>query len=72
MREVKVWGGIGEKKSNKGTQWYIQDRIYDSEGLSPALTTYKSDYLIIIRQRRCDFEHWNTLTDEERRNKCKP
>lgn len=20
----------------------------------------------------CDFEHWNTLTDEERRNKCKP
>ena len=58
MREVKVkvWGGVGEKKSNKGTQWYIQDRIYDSEGLSPALTTYKSDYLIIIRQRRCDLE----------------
>ena len=52
MREVKVWGGIGEKKSNKGTQWYIQDRIYDSDGLAPALTTFKSDYLIIIRQRR--------------------
>ena len=52
MREVKVWGGIGEKKSNKGTQWYIQDRIYDSDGLAPALTTFKSDYLILIRQRR--------------------
>ena len=24
----KVLGGIGEKKSNSGTQWYQQDRIY--------------------------------------------
>jgi hypothetical protein len=49
-RKVKVWGGIGEKKSNKNTQWYFQDRIYDPNGLSPALTDYKSDYLIIIRK----------------------
>lgn len=47
-RKVKVWNGIGEKKSNNGTQWYVQDRIYDSNGLSPALTTYKSDYWIVI------------------------
>lgn len=26
----KVLGGIGEKKSNGGTQWYQQNRIYDS------------------------------------------
>jgi len=25
-----VIGGIGEKKSNNNTQWYQQDRIYDS------------------------------------------
>ena len=25
----KVLGGIGEKKSNRGTQWYQQNRIYD-------------------------------------------
>ena len=45
---MEVWGGIGEKKSNGGTQWYIQDRIYDSTGLCPALTQYKADYLVVI------------------------
>lgn len=48
-REVTVWGGIGEKKSNNGRQWYIQNRIYDTNGLSPALTTFKSDYWIILK-----------------------
>ncbi len=54
--EVIVWGGIGEKKSNGGTQWYIQDRVYDSNGICPALTSYKSDYLIIIFEEdlECD------------------
>ena len=28
--EPKVLGGIGEMKSNNNTQWYMQDRIYDS------------------------------------------
>lgn len=41
-------GGIGEKKSNKGTQWYLQNRIFDSDGISPALSTFKSDYWIVI------------------------
>lgn len=37
--EIKVvlWGGIGDKKSNGGTQWYEQDRIYDAEGLATAV-----------------------------------
>ena len=48
-RKVKVWGGIGEKNSNKDTQWYIQNRIYDSDGLCPALTTYKSNYWVCVR-----------------------
>ena len=32
----KLIGGIGEKKSNGGTQYYQQDRIYDSEGIAMA------------------------------------
>lgn len=47
---VCVFGGLGEKKSNNGTQWYQQDRVYDPKGLSPALSTYKSDYWIIIEE----------------------
>ena len=47
-RDVIVWGGIGEKKSNKGTQWYLQNRIFDSDGICPALSTFKSDYWIVI------------------------
>ena len=32
--EPKVLGGIGEKKSNNGTQYYQQNRIYDSEEIA--------------------------------------
>jgi DNA (cytosine-5)-methyltransferase 1 len=36
---VVVLGGIGEKKSNNNTQWYMQDRIYDNKvGISLATT----------------------------------
>ena len=45
-RKVKVWGGIGEKLSNNGTQWYLQNRIFDSDGLCPALTVMKSDFWV--------------------------
>lgn len=48
-RKVCVWGGFGEKCSNGGTQYYFQDRIYDTNGLCPALTTYMSKgYWIIV------------------------
>lgn len=50
-RKVTVLGGIGEKKSNKGTQWYLQNRIYDINGLCPALTRTKSDFWIIMTQK---------------------
>lgn len=29
--KVLVLGGVGEKKSNSGTQWYQQDRIYKDD-----------------------------------------
>lgn len=35
--EVKLVGGIGEKKSNGGTQYYEQNRIYDSEHLATSI-----------------------------------
>lgn len=27
---------MGEKKSNSGTQWYQQDRVYSAEGIAMA------------------------------------
>lgn len=35
--EVEVIGGMGEQKSNNGTQFYQQDRVYNKEKLCPAL-----------------------------------
>ena len=32
-------GGLGEKKSNGGTQWFNQDRVYDIGAVSPAIET---------------------------------
>ena len=46
--DVILWGGVGSKKSNKGTQFYIQDRIYSSNGLCPSLNTFINGYWIII------------------------
>ena len=45
--KVILWGGIDEKKSNGGTQFYMQDRIYDSNGICPAVNVF-SPYWIII------------------------
>lgn len=41
--EPRVIGGIGEKKSNGGTQWYQQDRVYDNN-ISPTLTSTANPY----------------------------
>lgn len=41
---VVLLGGIGEKKSNKGTQWFEQDRIYDSSACATALTIGNHPY----------------------------
>lgn len=52
----KVIGGIGEKKSNGGTQWYQQDRIYDNE-VAISVTTgfnpyYKTEEACSLRIRK--------------------
>jgi DNA (cytosine-5)-methyltransferase 1 len=41
--EPQVIGGIGEKKSNGGRQWYLQDRIYDNN-LATSVTTAFNPY----------------------------
>ena len=33
----KVVGGLGEMKSNNGSQYFQQDRVYDSDHLALAL-----------------------------------
>ena len=51
--EPKVIGGIGEKKSNGGTQWYQQDRIYDNKVALSVSTTaipYYPDSQLRIRK----------------------
>lgn len=37
FNEVILVGGVGEKKSNGGTQYFQQDRIYSRFGSSPAI-----------------------------------
>lgn len=42
---VVVIGEIGEKKSNNGTQWFLQDRVYDNK-ISPAICTSFNPYFL--------------------------
>ena len=53
--EVKLLGGIGEKKSNSGTQYYEQNRIYDSETVAtsiPASPSFHPNYYTNLRIRK--------------------
>ena len=46
LQEPKLIGGIGEKKSNGGTQWYQRDRIYD-DNVATCITTACNPYYAI-------------------------
>lgn len=48
--DVKVLGGIGEKTSNSGTQWYQQDRIYDDK-VALSIATCCQPYYLTNRER---------------------
>ena len=62
IAEPKLVGGIGEKKSNGGTQYYQQDRVYDSREIAmchPAnLPTGSYNYLVEtkpnLKQKLCN------------------
>ena len=65
-KEIKVWGGIGEKKAKRTNQWAIQDRIYDSNYLCPTLTNYKANYWIIVYKEK-DSKVKQMVNDEIRK-----
>lgn len=37
--EPELLGGLGEKVSNGGTQYYNQDRVYSSDSVSVTIST---------------------------------
>lgn len=45
-QKPRVIGGIGEKKSNGGRQWYMQDRIYDNNIAISIATSFNPYYLV--------------------------
>lgn len=51
--EPKVLGGIGEKTSNSGTQWYQQDRVYDNK-VALSIATCCQPYYLTNRERESD------------------
>lgn len=51
IKEAKVIGGIGEKKSNGGTQYYFQDRIYEGD-ICVSLTTVCNPYYRLRERER--------------------
>lgn len=48
----KVLCGVGEKKSNNGTQWYQQDRIYDDKIAISVTTSFNPYYKNDLRIRK--------------------
>ena len=52
--QVRVIGGIGEKKSNGGTQFYEQNRIYDNNIATAVATSFHPYYLDNERERESD------------------
>ena len=69
--EPKVVAGIGEKKSNGGTQWYQQDRIYDDKVAISVTTAFNPYYAVAMRGRyneNGDVEQNIELSDREYAN----
>ncbi len=62
LKECKVIGGIGEKKSNGGTQYFQQDRIYSMGDIClclPANIPYGSyKFLEISKINKDQVQSW--------------
>lgn len=48
--EPVMLGGLGEKVSNGGTQYYNQDRVYDSRSVSVTISTVLQPWYLV----KCD------------------
>lgn len=51
LKNRKVIQLSDNNKSNGGTQPYQQDRIYDVDGISPALSAHKADLIISLKSK---------------------
>jgi len=51
LKDRKVIQLSNNNKSNGGTQPYQQDRIYDVDGISPALSAHKADLIISLKSK---------------------
>jgi len=73
IAEPKVVGGIGEKKSNGGTQWYQQDRIYDGDCAISLATGFNPYHNTNYRIRKLTPKECFRLMgfDDEDFDKCK-
>lgn len=49
--EPVMLGGLGEKVSNGGTQYYNQDRVYDSRSVSITITTVLHPWYLVKDDR---------------------
>lgn len=47
-KNPEIIGGIGEKTSNGGTQYFCQNRIYTSLSVSTAVTTVCMPYFVVV------------------------
>lgn len=63
--EPKVIGGIGEKKSNGGRQWYLQDRIYDNNIATSVTTAFNPFYKVEEPQERFFKQALETLAEND-------
>lgn len=71
QREPTLIGGIGEKKSNNGTQHYRQDRIYDDKLSASVTTTLNPYYAVAMRGRKDDtgkYQQKVEMSDREQAN----
>lgn len=63
--EPKVIGSIGEKKSNGGRQWYLQDRIYDDNIATSITTAFNPYYKVEEPQERFFKQALETLAEND-------
>jgi hypothetical protein len=50
-----LMGGLGEKVSNGGTQYYFQDRVYSGDSVAVSIaTSFNPYYLVKVKNERSD------------------
>lgn len=53
LKVATVRGGVGQKLSNDGTQWYLQNRIYEGD-IAIAICTCCNPYYVVYERKKTD------------------